>query len=321
VPELPEVETVRRGLNQVTLHQPIQAGEVLLDRAIAYPASVADFVAGLQGTAIAHWHRRGKYLLAELVADETKKATERKGKGQERREEKAEETPNPHTPHPTPHTPHPTPHIAAGYLGVHLRMTGQLLWLHPSEPLQKHVRVRLFFIGDRELRFVDQRTFGQMWWVPPGQSPEQVMTGLQHLGPEPFSDEFSLMYLAQQFKQRRRPVKNALLDQALVAGIGNIYADEALFLSGIHPEKLCTELSSKQIERLRENILKVLETSIQVRGTTIRNFRDVEGVNGNYGGVAWVYARDGETCRICATVIQRVKLAGRSAHFCPRCQT
>lgn len=283
MPELPEVETVRRGLNQVTLHQEIKGGDVLLDRTIAHPICVQDFLTGLQGTTIAQWHRRGKYLLAELV-DETG------DRGH------------------------------ASYLGVHLRMTGQLLWVNQSEPLQKHTRVRLFFADDRELRFVDQRTFGQMWWVPAGYLPESIITGLQALGPEPFSEEFSIAYLEQQLRNRRRPIKNALLDQTLVAGVGNIYADEALFLSGIRPQTLCTELQPDQIERLRSNILNVLQASIEARGTTISTFRDVEGVNGNYGGVAWVYARDGEPCRNCATVIQRLKMAGRSAHFCPTCQ-
>jgi formamidopyrimidine-DNA glycosylase len=198
-------------------------------------------------------------------------------------------------------------------------MTGQLLWLEPSVSLQKHTRVR-FFMGERELRFVDQRTFGQMWWVPPEQAPETVITGLQALGPEPFSPDFSNAYLVEQLRRRQRPIKNALLDQAIVAGIGNIYADEALFLSGIRPQTLCTHLSWDQVERLHDNILLVLQTSIDARGTTIRDFRDVEGVNGNCGGVAWVYARDGEACKTCAATIQRVKLAGRSAHFCPQCQ-
>jgi formamidopyrimidine-DNA glycosylase len=294
VPELPEVETVRRGLNLVTLHQTIQGGDVLLDRTIAHPASVYEFLEGLAGTEIAQWYRRGKYLLADLVKPANGK-------------------------HPSPPPPLP-PSIPAGHLGIHLRMTGQLLWIAPSEPLQKHTRVRLFFEGQKELRFVDQRTFGQMWWVPPGEAPERIMTGLQFLGPEPFSDDFSLVYLVKQLKHRRRPVKNALLDQAIVAGIGNIYADEALFLSGIHPETLCIDLSHKQIDRLRTNILQVLQASIDARGTTFSTFRSVEGVNGNYGGVAWVYARDGDPCRTCGSIIQRLRMAGRSAHFCPRCQ-
>jgi formamidopyrimidine-DNA glycosylase len=263
---------------------------VLLDRTIAHPSSMADFLDGLKGTAIAHWHRRGKYLLAELKASDCRDF-ENLG---------SLETPS--------------------YLGVHLRMTGQLLWVTPDAPLHKHTRVRLLFEGDRELRFVDQRTFGQMWWVPPGVAPETVMTGLQALGPEPFSEEFSIAYFSDRLKTRQRPIKNILLDQAIVAGIGNIYADEALFMTGIRPQKLCNRLTRKQIQALRDNIVKVLEISIEAKGTTFDSFRSVEGINGNYGGMAWVYARDGEPCRTCGSVIERLKLAGRSAHFCPQCQ-
>jgi formamidopyrimidine-DNA glycosylase len=280
VPELPEVETVCRGLNQVTLNQIIWGGQVLLDRTIAYPFCATDFLTELKGTAIAQWHRRGKYLLAELV---------KQGE-------------------------------AGGWLGVHLRMTGQLLWQSQDEPLQKHCRVQLFFPEQRELRFIDQRTFGQMWFVPPDRSPQEIMSGLARLGVEPFSPEFSVMYLAEWLKKRQRPIKNALLDQTLVAGIGNIYADEALFLSQIRPQTLCSALSLEQIQRLHAAILDVLQTSIDARGTTFSDFRDVSGVNGNYGGIAWVYSREGEACRTCGEPIQRLKMAGRSAHFCPTCQ-
>lgn len=286
MPELPEVETVRRGLNQLTLNQKIQGGDVLLNRTIAHPIFVPDFLLGLTGTAIAQWHRRGKYLIAELV----------QAVG-------AEKCPT-----------------SAGYLGAHLRMTGQLLWVDAAEPVHKHTRVRLFFQGDRELRFVDQRTFGQLWWVPPNHLPEQIITGLQALGPEPFSTEFSADYLYQQLHHRQRPIKNALLDQRIVAGLGNIYADEALFLSGIHPQMLCSALSRKQVSLLHSTALKVLQDSIDANGTTFSTFRNVEGINGNYGGKAWVYGRDGELCRNCETVIERLKMAGRSAHFCPQCQ-
>lgn len=281
MPELPEVETVRRGLNQVTLDREIKGGDVLRHSTIAYPFSASDFLVGVTGSVISQWHRRGKYLLAEL------------------HREKA----------------------IAGWLGIHLRMTGQLLWLDPNDPLQKHTRVRLFLDNTRELRFVDLRTFGKMWWVPPNQAPETIITGLQSLGVEPFSPEFSLQYFAQKLQNRRRPIKTALLDQALVAGIGNIYADEALFLSGIRPEILCCQLTPKQIQRLHDAIIKVLQTSIDKGGTTFSNFLNVQGVNGNYGGVAWVYNREKEPCRVCDTPIQRIKLAGRSSHFCPQCQT
>ncbi|UBF29512.1 DNA-formamidopyrimidine glycosylase [Kovacikia minuta CCNUW1] len=317
MPELPEVETVRRGLNLVTLHQEIQGGDVLLSRTIAYPASGMEFLSGLKGSTIAQWHRRGKYLLAELIKQKAEGGTQSSVPSPQFPVSTQKLELKTHNSYPPPPTPHPTP---AGFLGVHLRMTGQLLWLNQSEPLQKHTRVRLFFANGQELRFVDQRTFGQMWWVPPDHSPELIMTGLQHLGPEPFSEDFSLPYFMHQLKHRRRPIKNALLDQAIVAGIGNIYADEALFLSGIHPNTLCVDLNRKKLDRLRTNILQVLQTSIDAKGTSFSTFRNVEGVNGNYGGVAWVYARDGETCRTCGTVIERIRMAGRSAHFCPKCQ-
>jgi formamidopyrimidine-DNA glycosylase len=199
-------------------------------------------------------------------------------------------------------------------------MTGQLRWLDRTTALTKHTRVRLFFPGNWELRYVDQRTFGRMWWVPPDRSPESIITGLQTMGPEPFSDAFSVSYLVQQLRDRQRPIKNALLDQALVAGVGNIYADEALFLSHIRPETLCAHLTRKQIEQLRSSLIQVLQTSIEVGGTTFSTFLNVRGVNGNYSGAALVYGRDGEACAVCSAIIQRLKLAGRSAHFCPQCQ-
>ena len=317
MPELPEVETVRRGLNDLTLHQTIEGGDVLLDRTIAHPFSVSDFLISLEGCAIVQWHRRGKYLLAEL-----EKAEVRSQKPEVRRGATNVIALPYRTIAASPsgtYSPIPTPHSPSSWLGVHLRMTGQLLWVDQTEPLEKHARVRIFFGNGKELRFVDQRTFGQMWWVPPENEPEQIIKGLQQLGPEPFADDFSVAYLTQQL-QRQRPIKNALLDQTIVAGIGNIYADEALFLSGIHPQTLCINLSQSQIKRLRSNIIAVLQTSIEAKGTTFRTFRSVAGVNGNYGGSAWVYGRDGDVCRNCTTAIERLKMAGRSAHFCPTCQ-
>lgn len=308
MPELPEVETVRRGLNQLTLNSEITGGDVLLNRTIAYPLSVGDFLDGLKGTAIAQWHRRGKYLVAELVGGDKGDQGDKGDKG--------EITNNEFAPSLQPFASSPS---FAGYLGVHLRMTGQLLWLDKDESLHKHTRVRLFFTR-QELRFVDQRTFGQIWWVPPGKAIESVITGLEKLGPDPFSDDFSDEYFVGKLGNTRRPIKNALLDQSIVAGIGNIYADEALFRSRVRPETLCTDLQQWHISRLRTAIIEVLEASIAAGGTTFSNFLNVQGINGNYGGVAWVYNRAGKPCRVCDTSIQRLRLAGRSTHFCPQCQ-
>ncbi|MDY6938534.1 MAG: DNA-formamidopyrimidine glycosylase [Cyanobacteriota bacterium] len=321
MPELPEVETVCRGLNQVTLAQKILGGDVLRDSTIAHPVSTTNFLYELTDKSIDRWHRRGKYLLAQLSLQCVKSQGTRQNISQQKTSKKNS---NPSSSEPSvsnsPHSPHSPQSDRAGWLGVHLRMTGQLLWCHPEAPLQKHARVRLFFEGDRELRFVDQRTFGKMWWIPAATAPESIMTGLGKLGPEPFSEAFSLDYFVQTLHKRRRPIKTALLDQAIVAGVGNIYADETLFLSGIFPTTLCVRLSEEQIDRLRVQLVRVLQDSIAVGGTTFSDFLDVQGVNGNYGGAAWVYGRTGEPCRVCQTPIARMKLGGRSTHFCPTCQ-
>ncbi|MBD2609509.1 DNA-formamidopyrimidine glycosylase [Scytonema hofmannii FACHB-248] len=318
MPELPEVETVLRGLNQLTLNQKITGGDVLLERAIAYPFSSFEFISGIKSSAIATWHRRGKYLLAELTTQGDKEAGTQGDKGTRgQRDDDLENISSfPPSPHP-PLSPSPSP---TSFLGVHLRMTGQLLWVHRDEPLHKHTRVRLFFGSEQELRFVDQRTFGKMWWVPPEVPVESIITGLQKLGVEPFSPEFTVEYFISKLQNRPRPIKTALLDQSVVAGLGNIYADEALFLSGIRPQTLCIDLKTEQIQRLRSHIIQVLETSIAAGGTTFSNFLNIKGVNGNYGGVAWVYNRAGEPCKVCGTAIARIRLGGRSSHFCIQCQ-
>lgn len=281
MPELPEVEIVRVGLNNLTTGKMIQGGEVLLKSTVAHPSSLAQFWLGVKGTTIDAWERRGKYLLAEL----------RNGSKQ-----------------------------PAGWLGVHLRMTGQLLWLSQTTSVQKHTRLRWFFADNFELRFIDIRTFGKVWWVPAQVAPEQIITGLQKLGPEPLTENFTRDYLREKLHRSQRRIKTALLDQQIVAGIGNIYADEALFKSGIRPQAIASELSGEQIATLHIQIQEVLLQGIASGGTTFSNFINVVGINGNYGNLAWVYRRMGQPCRVCGTPIEKVKLAGRSAHFCPQCQ-
>ncbi len=281
MPELPEVETVRRGLELRTHGLDIFRVEVLRPRAIASPEDPAHFCAALEGSRVGHWSRRGKYLLAQLEI------------------------------------PDGGP---AGQWGVHLRMTGQFLWLTEPRAPCPHTRVRLWNREGVELRFIDTRSFGQMWWVPPGMAAPEVMTGLQRLGPEPFSPAFSAAYLQSRLQGSRRPIKNALLDQSLVAGVGNIYADESLFSAGLRPHTPSGQLSADQLEQLRAALVAVLEVSIGAGGTTFSDFRDLTGTNGNYGGVAWVYRRGGQPCRRCGAPIQREKLGGRSSHWCPVCQ-
>jgi formamidopyrimidine-DNA glycosylase len=282
VPELPEVETVRRGLECQTTGLLIHRVSVLRARAVANPADPQVFCLALQDCRVTQWRRRGKYLIASLRDREG-------GDG--------------------------------GCWGVHLRMTGQFLWLKQPGPPCRHTRVRVFDPHGHELRFVDVRSFGQMWWVPPGVADEAVISGLSRLGPEPFAAEFSVDWLREQMRGSRRPIKNALLDQTLVAGVGNIYADESLFAAGIRPHTPSGQLRPLQLQQLRDALVEVLQTSIGAGGTTFSDFRDLSGTNGNYGGQAWVYRRSGEPCRRCGTTIRRERLAGRSSHWCPFCQS
>jgi formamidopyrimidine-DNA glycosylase len=134
------------------------------------------------------------------------------------------------------------------------------------------------------------------------------------------SSEFSLQYFIDRLQRSKRQIKAAILDQAVVAGVGNIYADESLFLSGIQPTNITSELSESQIKALRLAIIKVLQDSIAAGGTTFSNYLNVQGTNGNYAGLAWVYNRQGEPCRQCGTVIVKTRAAGRGTHYCPSCQ-
>jgi formamidopyrimidine-DNA glycosylase len=283
MPELPEVETVRRGLTRYTCDRQITGTEVLLARTIAHPDTPDEFSSRLQNTQISTWHRRGKYLYAELTQTATQQP--------------------------------------AGWLGVHLRMTGQMLWVESHIEVHKHTRVRLWLGKDWELRFVDQRTFGQMWWISPSQQPGEVMTGMGKLGPEPFDAAFSVDYFSSKLQHSRRNIKTAILDQTVVAGVGNIYADEALFMSRIHPSISAGDLKPTQIAALHKSIVDVLSTSIEQGGTTFSNYLNVQGTNGNYGGMAWVYNRTNQPCRICKTPIEKIRLGGRGTHFCAECQS
>jgi len=282
VPELPEVETVRLGLESRTQGMVISKVSVLRQRAIASPQEPALFELALGGCRIEGWRRRGKYLMASLSHED----------GSE-----------------------------AGHWGVHLRMTGQFLWIHEPTAVGPHTRVRFWNPEGEELRFIDTRSFGQMWWVPPHTPLEKVITGLARLGPEPFDPQTTAEYLHRRLRGSKRPIKNALLDQSLIAGVGNIYADESLFAAGIRPDTPSGSLSLDRLAELQRCLVEVLRASIGAGGTTFSDFRDLTGLNGQYGSQAWVYRRSGQPCRRCGNPIQRQRLGGRSSHWCHHCQT
>jgi formamidopyrimidine-DNA glycosylase len=282
MPELPEVEIVRRGLNDVVApDRAIVSAEVLLPRTIAHPATAESFVAGIVGCRIKHWQRRGKYLLAECLAADGK---------------------------------------LAGWWGVHLRMTGQMLWVESATPVAKHVRVRVLLSDGKELRFVDQRTFGKMWWIDASEEPQEIISGLGKMGLEPLEDGFTAKYLYHQLQKTQRPIKTALLDPAVVAGLGNIYADEVLFQSRIHPKTPARELTADRVDALAAAIVDVLQRAIAAGGTTFSSYTNVHGINGNYIGQAWVYGRGDLPCRVCDRPISKIRLGGRGTHYCDRCQ-
>ncbi len=282
MPELPEVETVRRGLASKLDNFYIDKVEVLSQRTVAGLYDPQFFKAKLIGSVFGEWTRRGKYLICNLKSK--------------------------------------TNNLCSGWLVVHLRMTGQFKFLKQELPICPYTRIRFWNKEKEELRYIDLRNFGQMWWVNPENHPTEKIKGLKTLGPEPFSKKFNSSYLKDSLKNRKRSIKSSLLDQSTVAGAGNIYADESLFQAGIIPTKESRKLNNDEIVRLCIALSDVLKKSIGKGGTTFKDFRDLEGINGNYGGQAWVYGRGNKACKKCGSIIIKSKICGRGTHWCPKCQ-
>ncbi len=292
MPELPEVETVRRGLEQKLNNFIIKKVEVCRDKTIAFPHNKEEFINGLHNSLLYRWKRRGKYLIAELKNIENENIQFPLEKYLKNN----------------------------GFLIVHLRMTGYFQFINkPTQPC-KHTRIRVFDKKNNELRFIDVRSFGQMWWIKEGLSPTKIIKGLGSLGPEPFSKEFDANYLKKIISKRTKSIKAILLDQTIVAGIGNIYADESLYLAGIAPFREAKTIKKNELIKLKESIVEVLTKSIGSGGTTFSDFRDLEGENGNFGLQTNVYRRTGKECRNCGNLIEKQKIAGRSTHWCWKCQ-
>lgn len=291
MPELPEVEHVVRALHRAVVGRRILATEIRLAKLIL-PLSRSVFGGKLRGARITNVGRRGKFILIELDGHVS----------------------------PGKHSPRNLGPKTALVLVVHLRMTGKFLSLSPDEELPKHAHAIFYLDNERRLVFADQRQFGVMTLVAASRLTRT--RGISELAPEPFSDEFSLVYLKEVLARSRRTLKTLLLDQTKVLGLGNIYAAEALFRARINPFKSAATLSSRRTERLHQAILDVLSDAISDSSTSRV---DLEAPNGFSYGEAFerfwqVYEREGEPCVKCGSTIRRVAQGGRSTYWCPRCQ-
>ena len=210
-------------------------------------------------------------------------------------------------------------HLSDGWvMVVHLRMTGRLNYQADITQSSQSARLVFSFIGGDALEYFDTRTFGTLYLLHEDELDR--IYGLSSLGPEPLSPAFSVKYMVEKLAKRKGKLKSVLLDQRFIGGLGNIYVDESLAISGIHPETEAAALSLADIERLHSAINSVIEKGICSGGTTFRDYRDAEGNRGAFQESLCVYGRKGLPCIHCWTEIVRIEVGGRGTHFCPQCQ-
>lgn len=272
MPELPEVETVARGVHARV------SGDRVIDVWLGshrepFKTAQATMAKGLEGRTFLSVHRVGKHIVCEL------------GLGKE---------------------------PDAQWI-VHLGMTGRLLVTGPEEPIAPHTHARLTLKSGRQLRFVDPRRFGRLELRELDRTSAFAAPGAEPLAVN--QSDFDAL-----FRNRRLAIKAALLNQSLLSGVGNIYADEALFHAGIRPRRVAGRLKKDELARLRTALRKVLAHAIRQGGSSVSDYVDADGARGFFQLEHRVYQRTGEPCLSCATPIRRIVIAGRSTHFCPRCQ-
>lgn len=210
-------------------------------------------------------------------------------------------------------------HLSDGLtLVIHLRMTGRLIYCEADLPMEKHTHVIFHLDNGKQLRFADVRRFGRLQLVPTAEV--SGLSGLKDMGPEPLDQEFTREFLKKELRRRRTRIKSLLLDQCFVAGLGNIYADEALYRAKIHPERLAPDLTTREAAVLHKAIIEVIAGGIEHRGTSFRDYVDGEGRPGSFQHHLKVYNREGLPCSHCGRPIERIKVAGRSSYYCPSCQ-
>lgn len=272
MPELPEVETIKRTLQHLVIGKMIQDVTILWGKIIQHPDQL-EFKNLCVGQTIQTIDRRGKFL--KFILDDY-------------------------------------------VLVSHLRMEGRYMLQNKDEPLDKHTHVIFSFTDGTELRYMDVRKFGTMHLFPKGE--EEKREPLAKLGVEPFSDEFTPEVLKEAFQKTSRNVKAVLLDQSIVVGLGNIYADEALFRARIHPKTKASRLSERKIKTLYDEIKATLLEAVDKGGSTVRTYVNSQGDMGMFQFDHFVYGKKGEPCKVCGTPIEKTVVAQRGTHYCPKCQ-
>lgn len=272
MPELPEIEQVRKTLKPHIVNKMVKHVDIRLPRMIKHPAP-ENFADILVGQSVRELKRRGKYLIIEFNTNLR--------------------------------------------LVIHLRMTGALVAADSDVAEPPYAKVRFDLTGDKTLWFCDIRTFGTMHLIV---NDDISLPGLEKLGPEPGSSEFSAEYLEKIVKNRTGAIKGVLLNQEAVAGLGNIYVDEALAHAGILPQKPARSLSRKELKELVASVNKVIRQGIKNHGTTFRNYVDGNGTQGTNQHHLLVYGRKGQPCKKCGRQLIGTKVAGRGTTYCANCQ-
>lgn len=271
MPEMPEVEIIRRYLDKNLAGKFITAVDVLLERQLQ-GITAAEFSHRATGAAIKSVGRVGKYLLMHLTNDYD--------------------------------------------IVFHLRMTGRLVYAPDGVNDDKYARLIFSLSGGAKLVYGDTRTLGVIYMT----RASEPVKGVAEMGPEPLSAEFTREYLATILNRKKTRIKTLLLNQKYIGGIGNIYADEALFLAQINPFTLAGNIDAASVTRLHAAINQVIAAGIEDGGTTFRDYQNGEGKKGHHQEHLFVYSRTGEKCRECGTPIDKTFLGGRGTHFCPHCQ-
>lgn len=274
MPELPEVETIRLGLNKLISKAVITNVDVYWNRMITPPFSSDKFKQVLKGEKIHTVERRGKYLI--FILD----------------------------------------HWA---MVSHLRMEGKYEVVAKNDEYKKHTHVVFHLADGRDLRYMDVRKFGRFTLLPIDKQNE--FEPFKKLGPEPRPESFNVTYFHEKLLKTKRAIKPVILDQTVVAGVGNIYADESLFLAKINPQKPANTLNKEETIALHAAIIDVIQHAVERGGSTIRSYVNTLGEAGSFQQELNVYGRTGEPCQRCGTPIKKIKLAQRGTHFCPNCQS